>query len=199
MKCWDGVEQFNGAEHIFPGGFSQIVDALATGIDISLNMPVKSINYEKDTVIVTANDGSTFEGDKLIVTVPLGVLKTNSIQFTPVLSADKTAAIQRLGMGSLDKLWLQFPTAFWEDDLENDWIIYVSDKPGQWVQTLNVYKYLKIPVLLMLNSGDTAREFSKLNDADVCKSAMEAIRKWYPQAPDFDSFKRSNWNANPYA
>lgn len=162
-------------------------------------MPVKSINYEQDSVVVTANDGSTFEADKVIVTVPLGVLQANSIQFVPALSADKTAAIQRLGMGSMDKLWLEFPTAFWEDDLENDWINYISDKPGEWVQTLNIYKYLKIPVLLMFNVGDTAKQFSKLPDADVCKSAMEAIRKWYPEAPDFSNFKRSNWNADPYS
>jgi monoamine oxidase len=51
-------------------------------MDITLNMPVKSINYENDSIIVTAIDGSTFEADKVIVTVPLGVLKSNSIQFS---------------------------------------------------------------------------------------------------------------------
>jgi monoamine oxidase len=168
-------------------------------MDITLNMPVKSINYENDSIIVTAIDGSTFEADKVIVTVPLGVLKSNSIQFVPPLSTEKTAAIQRLGMGCMDKLWLEFPEAFWTDDLENDMITYISDKPGQWVQTLNLYKHSKIPVLVMSNIGDAAREFSKLPDADVCKSAMEVIRKWYPQAPNFVNFKRSNWTADPYA
>jgi monoamine oxidase len=62
-------------------------------MDITLNMPVKSINYENDSIIVTAIDGSTFEADKVIVTVPLGVLKSNSIQFVPPLSTEKTAAI----------------------------------------------------------------------------------------------------------
>jgi monoamine oxidase len=28
---------------------------------------------------------------------------------------------------------------------------------------------------------------------------MEVIRKWYPEAPDFINFKRSNWIADPYA
>ena len=52
---------------------------MQNGMDISLNTPVKSINYENDTIVVTAKDGSTFEADKVIVTVPLGVLKSNSI------------------------------------------------------------------------------------------------------------------------
>jgi hypothetical protein len=33
-------------------------------------------------------------------------------------------------MGCMDKLWLEFPEAFWTDDLENDMIKYIGDKPG---------------------------------------------------------------------
>lgn len=86
LKHHDDNDQFNGPEHIFPGGYSSIIDALANGIDISLNTPVKSINYQGETIIVTATNGSTFEADKVIVTVPLGVLQSNSIKFLPSLS-----------------------------------------------------------------------------------------------------------------
>lgn len=79
LKHFDDNDQFNGAEHIFPGGYSQIIDALANVVDITLNTPVKSINYQGDTIVVTATNGSTFEADKVIVTVPLGVLQSNSI------------------------------------------------------------------------------------------------------------------------
>ncbi len=67
-------------------------------------------------------------------------------------------------MGNFDKLCLEFPEAFWFNDLENDWINYISDKPGQWAQTLNIYKYLKVPYLLMFNTGDAAKEFSDQSD-----------------------------------
>jgi monoamine oxidase len=102
-------------------------------------------------------------------------------------------------MGQMDKLWLEFPTAFWTEDLDNDWINFVSDKPGEWVQTLNLYKYLEIPVLLMFNIGDTARRFSTLSDQEVVNSAMETIRKWYSEVPDYVNFKRSNWGQDPYS
>lgn len=99
----------------------------------------------------------------------------------------------------MDKLWLEFPEAFWTNDLDNDWINYISDKPGQWVQTLNLYKYLNIPVLLMFNIGDAAKELSKVSDDAICQNAMQAIRTWYPEAPDFINFQRSNWGNDPYA
>jgi monoamine oxidase len=77
----------------------------------------------------------------VIVTVPLSVLKDKTITFKPALAKSKADAINRLGMGLMDKLWLEFPTAFWTDDLNSDWIAYINDNPGQWVETLNVYKY----------------------------------------------------------
>ena len=30
-------------------------------------------------------------------------------------------------------------------------------------------------------------------------SAMEAVRKWYPEAPEPVNYKRSNWGSDPYA
>jgi len=62
-------------------------------------------------------------------------------------------------MGVMDKLWLEFPTAFWSNDLNADWIGYISETPGEWVETLNVYKYIQKPVLLMFNIGQSAKNF----------------------------------------
>lgn len=129
-----------------------------------LNSPIQSIDYNGATSIVTVEGGQTYEADKVIVTVPLGVLQAKTIEFNPPLADSKTEAIDRLGMGNMDKLWLLFPSAFWTDELETDWINYVSDKTGEWVQCLNVYKYLKVPVLLLFNVGDAAISFSTLPD-----------------------------------
>ena len=116
-------------------------------------MPIKEIDYSGPLTFVTAEDGTKYNATRVIITVPLGVLQSGNIKFTPVLSQAKTDAINRLGMGLMDKLWLEFPTAFWTNDLQSDWISYVSDTPGQWVETLNVYKYTNKPVLLMFNVG----------------------------------------------
>ena len=126
---------------------------------------MKSIDYSDKEVTVTTQDDSEYTASKVIVTVSLGVLKAKSIKFIPELTSSKTDAIGRLGMGVMDKLWLEFPTAFWSNDLNTDWIGYISDTPGQWVETLNVYKYTKKPVLLMFNIGQAAKNFSSLADA----------------------------------
>jgi monoamine oxidase len=45
----------------------------------------------------------------VIITAPLGLLQRGYIGFRPPLSKAKTDAIQRLGMGLLDKAVLHFP------------------------------------------------------------------------------------------
>ena len=50
------------------------------------------------------NVGEEFEGAAVIVTVPLGCLKSEDITFTPALPSWKTEAIQKLGFGNLNKV-----------------------------------------------------------------------------------------------
>lgn len=38
-----------------------------------------------------------------------------------------------------------------------------------------------------------------MSDNDVLAAAMLVIKKWYPSAPDYISYKRSNWGSEPYS
>jgi len=112
----------------------------------------------------------------------------------PVLSNAKKEAIDRIGFGLMDKLWIEFPSVFWTDDLENDWILYISDNPGEWVETLNIKKFLDKPILVMFNVGDVARTFADKTDNEIIENAMKVLRNIYPTAPEPIGFKRSNWS-----
>ncbi|OQV25496.1 putative Spermine oxidase [Hypsibius exemplaris] len=67
---------------------------------------------------VTSNDGAAaevYEADHVIVTVSLGVLKSQPDLFNPVLSTKKLDAISKAGFGSITKLFLKFPSPFWTE------------------------------------------------------------------------------------
>lgn len=55
------------------------------------------------------------EADAVIVTVPLGVLKADVIHFSPRLPERTRTAVESLGMGTAEKLFIKFRTAFWLD------------------------------------------------------------------------------------
>ncbi len=86
--------------------------------DIQYNKIVTSITYSATSVSVNCGDGSIFTGDKALVTVPLTILKENSILFDPVLPTEKISAIETIGMGAGMKLILKFSQTFWTDEIQ---------------------------------------------------------------------------------
>jgi monoamine oxidase len=60
----------------------EIIERLAGDQDIRLEFPVKSINYEKDVVLVTSSGGQCIEASRVLVTVPLPILKDGILMVT---------------------------------------------------------------------------------------------------------------------
>ena len=92
------------------------------------------------------------------------------------LPEEKRAAVDTLGMGLLDKLWLWFPEVFWAADAD---IIEWSDpdEPGLWSYWVNGYKAFGRPVLLGFNGGDQAHRVAEMTDEQAVDSAMSALRR----------------------
>ena len=57
----------------------------------------------KGTVGVVADD-KTYTADYVLVTLPLAILRQNTVAFSPPLPASKLQAIQNLGVGVMEKV-----------------------------------------------------------------------------------------------
>ena len=91
-------------------GFDQILRKWAADLDIRQNQIVHQIHHNDEGVrIATYSD--VFQARYGTVTLPLGVLKSGSIAFSPQLPDRKQQAISQLGTGLLNRLYLQFPYA----------------------------------------------------------------------------------------
>lgn len=91
---------------------------------IQLNTPVASINYSVDPIIITDVNGIQTEASKVVVTVPVSILKKNLISFTPALPSVKTSALGRIGMASSIRVVIDFKKNFWG---ENSGFIWGSE------------------------------------------------------------------------
>jgi len=111
----------NSHDHFVMAGYSSLVYAYAKdeGImdKVILNTPVSNINSSNADGLVelTTKDGTAIRAKQVIVTVPLGVLQANTIQFIPALPKSHSNAIQRLGMGKMNKIFMFWKTedVFW--------------------------------------------------------------------------------------
>lgn len=100
------------------GGYQQLPEALAKrftklGGTLRLHAQVRSIAWSPGSVDVQLTTGESLHADAAIVTLPLGVLQSNAIAFTPLPAKILTHA-QHMAMGSVLRMSLVFRTHWWE-------------------------------------------------------------------------------------
>ena len=177
---WD-IDDYDGDEVVFPQGYDAMLAALDGAYEVRLSSPVSHLDYSANTVLLTEADVQ-HSFDAVMVTVPLGVLKSGDLQFSPPLPPEKQGAIDRLGMGLLDRLYLKFDTVFWDED--PIWIVTPeTGRPrGQYTYFLNLYALFGMPILLLFHGATPARQLSSLSDDEMVSNAMQVLNAAYPDA-----------------
>ncbi len=172
---------YEGPDVKFPAGYDQVLAALSGDYDVQLSMFVDRLSYADAGVVIHTTTGSPQRFDAVIVTVPLGVLKRGTINFDPALPVEKTAAIARMGMGTLDKLYLFFEEAFWDRDAT----VILTPENGlpqrQFNYWVNFEKYLGQPVILAFNYAKQARALSEASDEQMLEKALNTLGRAYPR------------------
>ena len=201
---YDSAKEFDGDDVLFAQGFKVLTAYLAQGIDIRLSQVVKEIRWQEAAVSVrTAQD--EFVADRVVVTVPLGVLQQHDLRFVPALPEAKRNAVSKLGMGVLNKCYLRFAQAFWPEDM--DWLEYIPTKHGEWTEWVSFQRALNKPVLLGFNAADRGAEIEAWSDEQIVASAMETLKTIFgatiPQPIDWqitrwasDVFARGSYSFN---
>jgi len=193
----DDSDEFAGEDVLFMHGYGALTDYLSTGLDIRLEQVVNHINYASNKVLIKTQQRE-FSADRVIITLPIGVLKHASIKFVPELPAEKQAAIKTIGSGVLNKLFLKFPTVFWQK--EREILNWVSAEHGRWNEWLNMSAYIDDAVLLGFNAADYARKTETWSDEAIVADAMNVLRTIYgQQIPEPQSWQVTRWGADPFA
>jgi polyamine oxidase len=190
-------ETFGGDPLVLPGGFDAFIDHLAAGLDIRTGCAVQAVELGPSGVRLTSRAG-TFEADRVLIAVPLGVLKAGSIAFSPGLSGSKRAAIQGLGISTLDKLVLRFERPFWPE--EREFLGRVSEEAGDFPEFFNWTPHGNMPVLIGFFGARFGRELERQGDAAVVQRGLAALRAMFgPGVPEPVSFLISRWLLDPFA
>lgn len=194
---YDEGEEFGGIEKIATNGYDTIPNYLAAGLDVHLNRRVSKVDYSGIKVKVTHN-GTVTEADYAIVTVPLGVLKKSSIQFTPALPAAKRTAIEKIGMNCVNKFLLTWDKAFWDDVM---FIIYTPEARDKFNYFVNVKKFHPpVNALMTFAYADYGRRTETMTDAQVAGEIMAHLRDIYGNSiPNPVNILRTKWATNENA
>ncbi|KAI1499172.1 vacuolar protein sorting 33A-like protein [Biscogniauxia marginata] len=190
----DAGNEWEGKHTMVVGGYQSVVAGLASSpsrLDVRKETIVKEIFYDPDgsgTARVKCENGSTFEADYVVSTIPLGVLKHESVEFHPPLPSTKTEAIGRLGYGILNKIILVYDEVFWDSSKDIFGCLrtplsrhslkqseYASQR-GRCFQWFNVSNTSGIPVLLALMAGDAGFDTEHTKNDELVAEATEVLR-----------------------
>jgi hypothetical protein len=103
-------------------------------------------------------------------------------------------------MGVLDKTILLFDRPFWSptDFISRE----AADRSGLWTTWLNYNTTLRLPALVALNAGGTARALEAQADGEVVASLLRVLRAMYPgegAVPEPRQALVTRWAADPWA
>lgn len=150
-------------------------------LNFYLHRVTKVCRTSNNKVTVTVEGETNFVADAVIITVPIGVLKANLIQFEPELPQWKTSAISGLGVGNENKIALRFDRAFWPNVEFLGMVAQTSYACGYF---LNLHKATGHPVLVYMAAGNLAKDLEKLSDEATANFVMLQLKKMFPDAPD---------------
>ena len=176
-----------------PKGFTSIFQPLIDELkaDLIFKMPIDFINYWGEKVLIGSANKESFEAEKVVITVPLSVLKRKMIRFEPSLPSNKQLAIDTLGMGTGMKVILKFKNRFWKHDQ--------TEIFGGWFCPL-YYSSLDNPHLLIAYIMEQKAYFlSGFENHVLIKLLVEDLRLlFFQKSIDLDEAYILNWQDIPY-
>ncbi|RFZ81116.1 FAD-dependent oxidoreductase [Mucilaginibacter terrenus] len=205
------------AQHRVQGGYCHLISWLSSqcktkGGEIFLNAVVQTIEWSKGNVKVTITTNDTYEAEKILIALPLGVLKASAgeqgaVTFLPAL-AEHSPAIQQMGFGSVIKILFEFSDAFWLDnqsmnlagkEIEKMGYLFSNEKiPTWWTQAPNTSN-----VLTGWIGGPAAAEKLHLTDDMIAAEGLQSLANIFKR--DVTELKGKlvarrimNWTADPF-
>lgn len=133
---------------------------------VEKNTQAKKIDYSGDKIMVTDQFNNTYQSDRVIITVPLTVLKEGDIQFVPPLPSTKVDAYTNIGMGGGVKAIFKFSQAFWNGVTSDKLgaIIGYNEIPELWATNVGRGN---TPVLTAFIMGEKGEQVSTMNPVDA--------------------------------
>lgn len=165
---------------------------------IKYNNSVQSIDYSGEKVILTTQNNQ-FLADKVIVCVPLKILKEGTIQFNPTLPAYKINAISNSEIWDGFKAFIEFSTKFYSDEeyvfeispANNGQKLYYNAALGQ-----NTAKH----IMGLFVVGTPAQPYISLSGNDLKSYILSELDSIYSNqaTPNYVNHITQNWNNEPH-
>ncbi|KAL5615369.1 hypothetical protein BROUX41_005417 [Berkeleyomyces rouxiae] len=219
----DAGNEWEGKHTMIVGGYQSMARGLLMcpePLDCRFLSPVQKIIYaskfdstnQDHKAAVICEDGTRIDADCIVSSIPLGVLKAESIAFEPELPEWKKGAINRVGYGVLNKVILTYQEPFWETDRDIFGILRDPANPdsmrqeeyaenrGRLFQWFNVSISSGLPCLVALMAGKAGYATENEDDESLVREATMLLRKVFGEdVPYPEEVIVTRWASDKYS
>lgn len=215
------MQYVGGPEHLlFESGYSSLINSIASGLNrqnLRLNCEVTRIDRTGDEVIITTSgESKRIVAECAIVTCSLGFLKEHHKSlFAPPLPAIHRLAIESLGFGVINKVFLDFGEAWWDDKCKgfqlvwkkNSRQLFSSGKLASWTRCLTGFDVLQVKkerrkrgsLLLGWVGGKGAVQMEELSEFQVGRDCQKLLSHFLKKdVPSVKKCIRTQWSRNKF-
>jgi polyamine oxidase len=174
-----------------------VVEYISRDLHLEYGFAVSSIEWSDDGVAIHSLDGKTVDARFAVLTVPVGILKSGSIRFTPQLPEDKRLALEGIVMGPVLKLLLLFESPFWRRDLS---MLLCGSGPATLYWNVSYKAASQSPVLSAYCTGSRAAKLGRMSEEEAIEVVLTDLRRNFSRAkPRLKSWRRIDWGKDPLA
>ncbi|ESO86196.1 hypothetical protein LOTGIDRAFT_235550 [Lottia gigantea] len=193
-------------------GFRSVLDTLLKDLPkevIHLNTPVSAIDWTGQEAVLSSIAGQKWAAHHVIVTCSLGYLKKHhKTLFTPELPLLKSQAIDKIGFGTVNKIFLYYKEPFWiknEGSIRFAWTddnYNIKDYKTEWFKAIHGFDELHNNDNVLMGSivGDEGRFLEDLCKDEIKKVCTEQIRRFLnnPSIPEPTDVLTTKWFENKW-
>jgi monoamine oxidase len=213
VQEWRGSASLQRSQFRPSCGYGPLLDLIAGDlprdrVHLHLQSIVEEIAWEPGRVVIRSRrygEVAQYEARKAIVTLPVGVLRSGAVRFTPKLPQEKRDAISRIAMGPVLKVALRFGEPFWAQlrggALQDAAFFFAGTEPFPTYWT--TYPAVS-PLIMAWAGGPKAAHLSGCSEEQVIARALAG----FAHALDLDvedvrarleSAYVHDWQRDPYA
>jgi monoamine oxidase len=160
------------------GGYRRLTDFLFHQCDgnrltFHHSQIVERIEWRRGNVEVHTQTGAIFTAEKVLITIPLGLLQHETIRITPAIP-QYFAAAKKMGYGSVIKYLMEFNEAFWQTQGDRTmpalrFVFSDAEVPTWWSQLPD-----KTPLLTGWRGGPSVENLDAGTD-EMLKQAIHSL------------------------
>ncbi|MCO5565888.1 hypothetical protein L7F22_019563 [Adiantum nelumboides] len=180
LRWWGAENDFHGGNEVVLPGYQNLIQWSADKVTskegkIELNKVVQKLQRTSDNkVLIETQDGSRYNADYVISSLPLGVMQDCPPKFEPDLPEGLQKSISNLGMGLLNKIVLRYENAWWHKLSPPSFFcilptsIAKKDQDYRW-KGEKIPKTIEEAKYLVENEGIFAQNYDIINQSPLLK------------------------------